>query len=229
VGYPLEWVTTCDKRFDQWIPWPIVSRNDSWGAKHDRQKNHFTPKPSSAQHPTKWTQVPKHGTRSICLKPEYPWNIICNPKKWCGKLLRPILLRTMFIILGNHTSPSPMAISGNTGCHNGFTVPGSKRTRSLQLVSRTVSDAWKVDRLERRKGDRLERRKVTRTDTSEVHSASVTYIDTPQRTMRKVQCLCFAVPVCAQEHGRYYPTPSHPTSGAPSDPLFGALSHPMVL
>ena len=96
-------------------------------------------------------------------------------------------------------------------------------------MSRTDSDAWKLDRLERRKGDRLERRKVTRTDTSEVHSVSVTYIDTPKRTMMKVQCLCFAVPVCAQEHGRYYPRPPHPTSGALSDPLFGALSHPMVL
>ena len=39
---------------------------------------------------------------------------------------------------------------------------------------------------------------------------------TPQRTMMKVQCLCphdgrkddeVAVPVCAQEHGSYYPTP----------------------
>ena len=38
--------------------------------------------------------------------------------------------------------------------------------------------------------------------------------------MMKVQCLCLhdsrkddevAVAVCAQEHGRYYPTPPHPT------------------
>ena len=60
--------------------------------------------------------------------------------------------------------------------------------------------------------------------------------------MMKLQCLCLhdsrkddevAVAVCAQEHGRYYPTPLHPTSGAQSDPLSwcskwsGALSDPL--
>ena len=46
-----------------------------------------------------------------------------------------------------------------------------------------------------------------------------------------VQCLCLhdsrkddevAVPVCAQEHGRYYPTPppTHPTMGAQVSDMF---------
>ena len=33
---------------------------------------------------------------------------------------------------------------------------------------------------------------------------------------------------CAQEHGRYYPTLPHPTSGAQSYPLFGAQSDPFT-
>ena len=45
---------------------------------------------------------------------------------------------------------------------------------------------------------------------------------------RTVQCLCLqdskkddevAVPVCAQEHERYYPTPSHPIPPHPTPPV----------
>ena len=95
---------------------------------------------------------------------------------------------------------------------------------------------------ERRKVDNFECRTVTLTDTKEIHSAThpPPPPPTPPHSERWWKCsacvwattgnmMRLLCAFCAQEHGRYYPTLPHPTSGAQSYPLFGAQSEPMVL
>ena len=87
MGYPLEWVTTCDKRFDQWIPWPIVSRNDSWGAKHDRQKNHFYPQAQQCPAPHEMNPGPQARDSLDLFKTRIPLKYNMQPKKMMWQII----------------------------------------------------------------------------------------------------------------------------------------------